>query len=69
MYFIEVQCCLCCVIYNAVSGWNWYSYNYSQSYSTEYASSQASIDGLVQDWDNTIANALDILQSCTKALI
>ena len=24
------------------------------------------IDGLVQDWSNSIANALELLQSCTK---
>ena len=27
------------------------------------------IDGLVQDCSNSIANALDLLQSCTKPLI
>ena len=29
----------------------------------------ANIDGLVQDCSNSIANALDLLQSCTKPLI
>ena len=27
------------------------------------------IDGLVQDWSNSIANALELLQSCTKTSI
>ena len=27
------------------------------------------MDGLVQDWSNSIANALELLQSCTKPLI
>ena len=31
-------------------------------------SSPAYVDGLVQDCSNSIANALELLQSCTKAI-
>ena len=32
-------------------------------------SDDAYVDGLVQDYSNSIANALELLQSCTKPLI
>ena len=34
-----------------------------------HSSTQLYIDGLVQDCSNSIANALELLQSCTNPLI
>ena len=39
------------------------NYPHTQSYCNETLSN---IDGLVQDCSNSIANALELLQSCTK---
>ena len=45
------------------------SLNYPKTYPQTWCISLSYLDGLVQDCSNSIANALELLQSCTKPLI
>ena len=47
---------------------NWLQIPLFKSFVTNYVYIHH-IDGLVQDWSNSIANALELLQSCTKPSI